>query len=226
MTTTAGATIATGRAGRRYQSLYDVVYSELLDRIVGGQLAPGDRLVESRIAEEFDVSKIPVREALRTLAADGFVSIEPRKGASVALLSDEKARDLVEVRASLEALNARLATQRRTANDVLELTKLLDEGTAASDSGDLSACAKLNRVFHETLNGMTGNAFLQTLMLSLRNRTNVAFLTNDPDRIQQSWIEHAGILRAVINRDVVTAEHAASQHIHSAAAFYFERRHS
>lgn len=99
--------------GSQHSPLFALVQETLRKRILSGAYAQGERLVEGDLAEEMGVSRIPVREALRALAAAGLVRIEPRRGASVASLSPEHARDIVEVRATLEALNARLAAQPR-----------------------------------------------------------------------------------------------------------------
>ncbi|MCU9611739.1 GntR family transcriptional regulator, partial [Escherichia coli] len=90
-------------------------------RILKGAYAPGERLVENKLSAELGVSRIPVREALRALASEGLVLIEPRRGASVAKLSPDIVREMVEVRATLEGLNAKLAAQRRDPSLVAEL---------------------------------------------------------------------------------------------------------
>ena len=103
------------KLGEAHAPLTSLIARTIRERILDGTLAPGDRLVEARLSEEFGVSRVPVREALRALAADGMVTIEPRRGASVTTYSPELIRELVEVRATLEALNAKLAARRNAA---------------------------------------------------------------------------------------------------------------
>lgn len=94
-------------------SLRDRAYQELRRRIVSTELAPGQRLVERDLAAELEVSRIPLREALRLLEADGLVVLVPHKGALVSPFTPADVRDLFDVRESLEALAARLTAERR-----------------------------------------------------------------------------------------------------------------
>src|SRR5689334_18256734 len=107
--------------GKRHGSLSKVVADELRRGILIGQRKPGDRLVEDRLSAELGVSRVPIREALRLLAAEGLVEVQPRRGASVAEFSAEVAHDLVEVRAMLEGVNARLAARHRAPAIIAEL---------------------------------------------------------------------------------------------------------
>ncbi|KAG1281965.1 hypothetical protein G6F64_014436 [Rhizopus arrhizus] len=105
------------KIGEQHPQLFAVIRDKLRERILSGEFTPGDRLVEGRLSEEMGVSRIPVREALRALAAEGLVTIEPRRGASVSVLSDAVAYDMVEVRATLEGRHAlkRLGTAEEVA---------------------------------------------------------------------------------------------------------------
>lgn len=107
----------------------DHVYDEIRRGIVEGRYAPGTRLVEQRLAASLDVSRTPVREALRRLEAEGLVVVERHRGAEVRGLSPEEVADLYDVRSRLEAYAAELAAQRCTPADVARL----DEATAAFD---------------------------------------------------------------------------------------------
>src|SRR6202045_5255261 len=97
------------RLGEEHSSLHDQVVTELRQAILSGRLKPGERLVEGRLADELGVSRNPVREAIRVLASEGLVDVAARRGASVAVMSDQEARETIEVRALLEGENARLA---------------------------------------------------------------------------------------------------------------------
>src|SRR5690606_32571575 len=107
--------------GDTHAPLTKLVTSAIRERIMNGDIALGTRLVEGRLSEELGVSRMPVREALRELAAEGIVTIEPRRGASVTIFSDEQKRELVEVRATLEALNAKLAAKRHDPRQIAKL---------------------------------------------------------------------------------------------------------
>src|SRR6185436_6574606 len=110
-----------------HPSLSQRVVEELRRSILTSRRRPGDRLIEDRLSEELGVSRIPVREALRVLAGEGLVDVQPRRGASVADISPDVARDLVEVRATLEGLNARLAARHHDPAIVEELRQVLEQ---------------------------------------------------------------------------------------------------
>lgn len=212
------------KVGDQYSPLFALVRDKLRERILQGEFSPGDRLVESRLSADMAVSRIPVREALRALAAEGLVTIEPRRGASVAVLSDDMAFHMVEVRASLEGLNARLAAERRDDEAIAELQEILKEGVAAAEREDMEACRLLNRTFHEMLATITGNPVLLDLMNSLRDRTALVFAPSNMRRVRENWEDHAQILRAVIAGNVDLAGLLATQHVHNAARAYTEQR--
>ena len=113
--------------GADHVALREQVLAELRRRIVDGDYAQGERLTETRLADDFGVSRNPVREALRVVEAEGFVQILPRRGAVVATLDDTAVRDLFAVREQLETLAAGLAAERATANDMAHLRRLLDQ---------------------------------------------------------------------------------------------------
>lgn len=212
------------KIGDQYSPLFALIRDRLRERILQGEFRPGARLVESKLSNEMAVSRIPVREALRALASEGLVTIEPRRGASVAVLSDDMAYDMVEVRAALEGLNAKLAAQRRDDDAITKLNTILEEGVAAAERQDMEACGRLNRQFHETLATVTGNAVLMDLMNSLRDRTALVFAPSNISRVKENWSDHSQILRAVIAGNVELAGLLATQHVHNAARAYTEQR--
>jgi DNA-binding GntR family transcriptional regulator len=137
------------RLGKRHGSLSKVVADELRRGILTGRRKAGDRLIEDRLSAELGVSRVPIREALRLLAAEGLVEVQPRRGASVAEFSAEVAHDLVEVRAMLEGLNARLAARHHAPAIIAELRQVLAEGDAAAKSGIVADLVRLNGEFHD-----------------------------------------------------------------------------
>src|SRR5690606_11615631 len=145
------------KIGHQHSPLFAVIRDRLRERILSGEFRPGARLVEGKLSTEMAVSRIPVREALRALAAEGLVTLEPRRGASVAVLSDDLAYDMVEVRATLEGLNAKLAAQRRDDDTIARLKGILDDGNDAVTREDMEKCRELNAMFHETLATVAGN---------------------------------------------------------------------
>lgn len=209
--------------GETHSSLSARVAGELRRAILAGRRRPGDRLVEDRLSEEMGVSRIPIREALRTLAAEGLVQIQPRRGASVAAVTRESARDLIEVRATLEALNARLAARHHDAAIIAELRQVLKQGNAAARSRSVDDLVRLNGEFHDKLAEAGRNGILWDIMRTLRERTNLVFAANGARRAQQDWDEHSRILAAVIEGDEELAAMLASRHVRRAGEAALEQ---
>ena len=203
--------------GESHSPLTRMVLDALRDRILAGSLAAGERLVEGRLSEELGVSRMPVREALRQLAAEGLVTIEPRRGATVTQFNEDQVRELVEVRATLEGLNAKLAAKRHDPAKIAELEAILSEGVRLADSDDSMMLMRLNERFHEALGNIGANSVLRDMMRSLRDRTALLFVPINRGRGRQNWDEHAAILRAVIDGDAELAALLATRHVYSAA---------
>lgn len=203
--------------GHRHASLGKQVADQLRRAILTARHKPGERLIEDRLSEQMGVSRVPIREALRVLAAEGLVDVQPRRGASVAAISPAVARDLVEVRAILEGLNARLAARHREAGIVTELRAVLVEGNAAARSGNVDELVRLNGKFHDKLAQAGRNTILWDIMRTLRERTSLVFAVNTARRAADDWDEHSRILAAVIDGDEELAAMLATRHVHRAA---------
>lgn len=210
-------TVSAVKVGQQHLPLFALIRDTLRQRILSGELANGERLVETKLSEEMGASRIPVREALRALAAEGLVTIEPRRGACVAFYSDEVARDLVEVRATLEGLNAKLAAARVTEKSLTELRKVMEAGMEAAKGDDAALLSELNTRFHELLATAAGNEVLTDMMRSLRARTAMLFSSSHTSRPRQNWEEHAQVLQAVISGNGDLAALLAAQHVHNVA---------
>ncbi|WP_172332034.1 GntR family transcriptional regulator [Mangrovicoccus sp. HB161399] len=202
--------------GATHAPLTKVVKDALRDQILAGHYASGARLVEKRISEELGVSRMPVREALRELATEGLVKIEPRRGASVSLLTDGQKRELIEVRATLESLNAKLAARRQDPEQLAEMRAVLESGEKMIEEGRMEEIHSRNDAFHSALAEAGGNSVLQEIMQSLRDKTSMLFADNDIETVRRSWREHADILRAVIAGDGELAALLAARHVYNA----------
>ena len=206
-------------------SLSKLVRERIRGRILDGRLKPGARLVEDRLSSELGVSRVPVREALRSLSAEGLVRLEAHRGATVVEVTPEMVTELVEVRALLEGQNARLAARRHDPEIVAQLHETLARGNAAAGSGTTEELARLNTEFHERLGEASRNSVLLDVMRGLRERTSIAFAINGRARAHEDWKEHAAILEAVIAGDEELAALLAMRHVHNAAAA-FARSHA
>lgn len=205
------------KPGLSHAPLTTLVVQAIRERIISGELAPGTRLVESRLSQELGVSRMPVREALRTLSVEGVLTVEPRRGASVASHTPEQVRELVEVRATLEALNAKLAARRLNPEMTSRLKSILAEGARTAKTDDVAKLQEDNKNFHDALASVAANSVLRELVRSLRERTAPIFAPHSRKRARQNWEEHAAIVRAVIAGDAELASLLAARHVYNAA---------
>lgn len=215
---------AIGPLGETHQSLNDLVKNALRDAILSGQFQPGERLVEDRLARMFGVSRNPVREALKALSSEGVVTITPRRGATVASLSVDEAEEVIELRAALEGLSARLAARRLSPAAGDRLLGILKAGDAAAERGDHAELHRLNDAFHGALAEAGSNRYLVEFMRSLRAKTHWLFAAISQERSLESWREHAAIMRAVLDRDQEMASLLASRHVTSVGRELMERK--
>ena len=206
--------------GRDHQPLRSLVSDELRRLVVTGELPPGSRIVEDRLAERLGVSRNPVREALQALAAEGFVEILPRRGAMVAQITPEQAEDLFDVRTALEPLAARLAARRADDAGVDRLREVLARARAATDAGELDLLAACNTEFHSLVVDLSGNDYLGLLVAPMARRVQWVFRTTAPTRAPHSWTEHEELMRAIASGDEEYAEAVARSHVAAARASY------
>ena len=192
------------------------VYRRLLHEIETGALAPGARLRETELADRLNVSRTPVREALRLLEADGLVAHQPRQGAAVRSLDYAEVMELYEMRAVLEGAAARLAARVASDVELSELAALNDDFAAAS--GDQSRASAANRQFHRALQNAAKNRFLARALDGLEKTLMILgpSTLNDPHRSAAAVQEHAAILAALVAHDGAAAEAAMRSHIQAA----------
>jgi DNA-binding GntR family transcriptional regulator len=195
--------------------LSELVKDRILTRILRGELAPGSRIVETRVARELGTSQAPVREALKDLARLGFVETRPYRGSWVRKPTTAELIEAIEVRAEVEALAGRLAAMRRTEDCVRDLTQLLAEMNEAADRGDAHDHAVKNAQFHEKIVDAARNRTLKRLwsMLEPFSRT---FITASVPGIDLHWLasRHLAILEAIRDGDADRA--AATMRTHAA----------
>lgn len=175
------------------------ITAELQADIDSGRLLPGDALDERLLSARFNVSRTPIREALQRLAASGLVRIVPRQGVFVSRMSLPELREMYEMLAELEGAVARLCASRMQEPWLSALQKAVDEGQAASDSGDWLAYAQTNADFHQALYEGCRNRPLAEQCRLTRRRVQVYRVNafQQPGRMQESAREHAE-LAAVI----------------------------
>ncbi|MFC5751412.1 GntR family transcriptional regulator [Actinomadura rugatobispora] len=190
------------------------------DDIIRGVLRPGERLTEGALAERYGVSRVPVREALRTLDAEGFVTTRPYVGTFVGELTEEEAADLLAVRGLLEPLCAVRAAARRTPEQLGRLKELVLLGQDAVREGRLDEVTRLNSRFHEVLAEASGSATLKQLITQLSQKIAWVYAVELPRRAHDSWDEHAEICAAVEAGDADRARAVVERHIARAESAY------
>jgi DNA-binding GntR family transcriptional regulator len=190
-----------------------VLVESLRGEIILGGLVPGQYLRLEEIAERYDVSTMPVREALRDLEAEGLVTIFPHRGAVVTELSADDLEDIYEVRAVLEAMAARLAVPRMTGVTLDEIEQLADQ--IDNHMGDVVALVELNHRFHSSLYAASGRRHLQDLIRMLRYRTQhyLRAYVADLGGMTMAQQEHRVIVEACRQGDAEKAGAVMEKHV-------------
>ena len=199
--------------GAAHPPLREVVAAELRRLILDGTLAPGERLVEDRLAELLGVSRNPVREAIRALEAEGFIDVPARRGAFVATLTERQAADLFAVRLALEPLGARLAAENVSPAPVARMRALLAEAQALGEQGDLDALPDLHSALHSVIFSMTDNAYLTAIAIPMVKRGQWLLRQSSPLRDPEAWSQHHGLIAAIAAGDADLAEAEARHHV-------------
>lgn len=202
--------------GDRYRALSELVADHVRTAILDGGLQPGERLIEDSLARELEVSRHPIREALRVLSQEGLVEISPRRGATVSSVTPREAGEAFEVLATLEGLASYLAATRSDAEVVADLTGIVTRARQAQVRDDLDQLAELNRDFHLRVLAAGGNRPLAEMVSPLRKRIYWYQAALARRRQDQSWVEHQEILDAIADGDPGRAEAVTVAHIQGA----------
>lgn len=199
------------------------VKDRILQWILEGELAPGSRIVETRVARELGTSQAPVREALRDLATLGIIDMQPYRGARVRQPTKEELVEAMEVRGALEALAAAQAAARIDDECLAELRALIDEMHSFAEIGDAHSHAINNTEFHAVVMRASGNRTLERTwsMLEPYARTYVTAMAPGADLV---WLgdRHVKIVEALEARDPDQAAEAMRVHAREAEGLVLE----
>ncbi|ARZ67432.1 GntR family transcriptional regulator [Streptomyces sp. HU2014] len=196
------------------------VCTAIRDDIVTGVFPPGGRLTEEVLARRYGVSRVPVREALRTLASEGFVTTRRHAGACVAEPTEQEAADLIEVRALLEPLGAARAAQRRTEAHLKVLRGLVRLGQERARGGRTGELRPLDDWFDETLAQASGSPSLAALLTQLRLKISWVYVPEPPARPVVAWDTCAALVDAVARGDADRARALATARADRAPGAY------
>ena len=203
-----------------YELLGQKVYRALKTEIIKGSLKPGIKLLECKVAEQLGVSRTPVREALRELAAEGFVTMSPNKGMIVNNVSVKDIQDVLQIRGVLEGLAARLAAKLINEEEIKELEKYLKQMEYYADKDDALGFSKADAEFHELILNICRNNRLIQIRKNLSDQAHRYRIRSlsIPGRLKYSLKEHQEIVEALKRKDLEQADRLSQKHIKNVVA--------
>jgi len=151
-------------------SLHESLVAPLREMILQGELRAGEKVPEEQLCERFGVSRTPIREALKVLAAEGVLQILPHRGAIVARITEEQIDELFPIMASLERLAGILACQRASEGDVARIRALHERMMVHFESGEEAEYLRHNRLIHEAFFEIAGNVTLSAFYQQILTR--------------------------------------------------------
>ncbi len=202
------------------ESQHRSVLDSLRNSIITGELPAGTRLIEDVIAEQFGVSRVPIREALRQLESEGFVTSERYRGATVSSTSTRDTLELMQVRRGLEVLAARQAAEVRGEPYDAELRSVVARGQEAGRQHQVDRLPPLIMEFHEVVAKASGNRQLQQMLHRVLLRIAWGFEMDIEDRIDSSWADHSAVALAILSGSPVQAGYLMDEHIRKDEVIY------
>jgi DNA-binding GntR family transcriptional regulator len=190
------------------------IYLALRERILSNDIEPGTRLVMRDVANRYEASDIPVREALRMLERDGLVETEPYRGARVTTLTAKEVAETYFIRSHLESIATGLAAERITDAELAQLDAIMERMRAAVEAQDGPAFSDQNLEFHRTIVAGCGNDMLRELTMDIWRRHSgfQRVFRMVPERLAMSQDEHEGIMAALRDHDADRAARLALLH--------------
>jgi DNA-binding GntR family transcriptional regulator len=203
------------RAEKRFKSLIKDLFEELRDAIVAGKFVPGERLFEAKLAASLKVGPVAVREALRALEAEGYVTFRPDNDVVVSNPTRAEIEDYYTISGALEGLAARLAIERASPEEIEHLRELHKTLKDAFQKRDLVRYFDANNRFHRFIAEIARNERLYKMVDQLRqdiHKTRILALRS-PERLDYSMREHDQILDAFLKRNAELAESTMARHL-------------
>ena len=203
-----------------YELLSQKVYRALKTEIIKGSLKPGTKLSEGKIAEQMGVSRTPVREALKELAAEGFVKMNPNQAVAVSNASVKDVQEVLQIRGVLEGLAARLATKTINEEEIKELEKYQKRMEQYTNKDDVLAFSEMDAEFHELILNICGNNRLIQIRKNLSDQAHRYRIRSlsVPGRLKYSLKEHQEIVEALKRKNAEQADRLSQKHIENVLA--------
>jgi len=197
------------------QALYMQVADRLREQIYQHELTPGDAIDEMALCERFGISRTPLREALKVLNSEGLIELIPRRGSFVRSMDIEELNELFPVMVVLEGLCAREAVENCAAQDLQQLEKMHEKLESLAGQGDIDGYYEQNFVFHQAVQDLSGNKWLQRVIGDLRKVLRLArhMQLTMPGRLEASLEEHRQIMQAFIKNDPDMADRNMQNHL-------------
>lgn len=197
------------------QSLHETLVAPLREMILKGELRPGEKVPEEELCLRFGVSRTPIREALKVLAAEGVLQILPHRGAIVAEITEAQIAELFPIMAALERLAGSLACANASDRDIARIRKLHTMMMAQYRAGNESAYLQHNRLIHEAIFEIAGNETLFALYQQILTRINACrfILRKSAAHWERATKEHEAILKALEARDAPRLADLLEKHV-------------
>ncbi len=192
------------------------VYLALREKIIHGDILPGESVKEIELANEFGISRTPIREALKKLESRGLLSYEKNKGMIVPVLGNQAIAELFVIREMLEGTAAFLAAKYATDEEICILKDMITDDATRLDNPAM--LAKTNKLFHHTINQIAHNSYLIEFYSLLDESMSLLGKTTliDPQRVEKTLAQHQSIVDAIEKRDSELAKTRAKDHAKSA----------
>lgn len=203
---------------KKHELLRDKIYHTLKSKIIEGDLEEGRKITESEVANLMGVSKTPAREALKSLAANGFITIKKNKRMEIARVSVKDIREVYQIRAALDILGAKLAAERIEQKDIEKLTDIINKMEEQVDKKEFKAYSNYANRFHSLIMNISDNKNLENIINSLREKTDRYRIKSIrlEGRLADSLKEHKEILKALIEGNPKQISETCKMHIENA----------
>jgi DNA-binding GntR family transcriptional regulator len=202
-------------SSQKRSTLMDQAFQQIKEAIRSGKLKPGDRLVETQLAEEMQISRFPIREAMRYLEKEGLVQTKPFKGTYVAQLTEKDMEELYSLRSAIEELAVRILIKNIDEKKIKKLESIVAAMVQASEDDNIDKMISEDLRFHQTICEMSGHRKLLDVWLNLENQLQV-FLTIEKNLFENSCqfvTTHHPILEAIKSRKIGPAQKAIRDHL-------------
>lgn len=199
------------------KSLTSTIFEKIREDILIGKYVTGEKIVEAKLAEEFGVSRTPVREALKQLELDGLVDNIPNRGVMVKGISKQDIDDIFTIRVAIEGIAVKWAIERMDDSDLEKLKEIFELMEFYTFKKDLDKIAELNTKFHEVIYNATKSRYLEHVLKDFQffMKTTRYKSLRSPGRMESALDEHREVLSAFKDKDIDRAVKAILAHVNN-----------